>query len=411
MKNTIKQNKLKKLFKILIILIIITVLNSIVVKAADDVVISGENWKEWQERDYWEWHTRTTTDDKAYNGEHIVLQNNVIDFYGYWQNSYKDFLYKEYGNAGKKIFKFILDESKANYHTLDGAGFIFKASKKNDKLSGYVIMFRESTVCLYRLKDVDINTFETTPNTTIDTYGELIETKNKSNSTIRNLVIEASPTNIKVTEDGNEILNVNLDYSMHTGESFGLIASYVQHSCEILSKIEFCQLDIILEDYKNSVLNTDLNGTPIQGGYFELKNENGTIIKEGQTNSSGVFNMDGLQEGIYTIQQKKQPEGYILNDTIYKFKITSEGKVVDIDTGKETSLIVKNKKIEEENINENDSPNTNKKPNTNNVLNNKNDITQSSIPIPNAGEKGWMLFIAIGLIAIFGLYIVIKLKW
>lgn len=408
MRNPIKQNKAKKLLKILALVIILTTINSRVVKAVDDTVISNENWNKWQEIDYWEWHTRTTTNDKAYNGEHIVFENDVINFYGYGQTSYKDFLYKEYTNSGKKTFKFILDESKANYHSLDGSGFIFNASKINDKLSGYIILFKEKTVCLYRLDDVDINTFETTPNTTMDTYGKLIETKDKSDNTIRNLVIEVTPTNIKVTEGGTEIFNVNLDYSIHTGESFGLISSYAQHDCNILSTIEFYELKIILEDYKISVLNTDLSDTPIQGGYFELKNENGEIVKEGETNSDGIFSIEGVKAGIYTLQQKNQPEGYILNDTIYKFKLTNEGKIVDIDTGEEINLVVKNEKIEEENINEN--PDTNTIPNTNSSLNNKNDTTKSSIPIPNAGEKGWVLFIAIGLIVIFGVYIVIKLK-
>ena len=67
--------------------------------ATETTVVDSNNWEDWQQYNYWEWHTRTTTDDKAYNGKHIVIQNDVIDFYGYWQNSYKDFLYKEYENT------------------------------------------------------------------------------------------------------------------------------------------------------------------------------------------------------------------------------------------------------------------------------------------------------------------------
>ena len=47
------------------------------------------NWKEWQEKNYWEWHTRTTTNDKAYNGEHIKIEDDKINFYGYGVVSYK----------------------------------------------------------------------------------------------------------------------------------------------------------------------------------------------------------------------------------------------------------------------------------------------------------------------------------
>ena len=113
-----------KILKIIILVIMIIFLNTTKVNAEEDTVILEENWEEWQKEEYWEWHTRTTTEDKAYNGNHIVIKNDMINFYGYWKNSYKDFLYKEYDNPGKKIFKFKIDETKADYHTLDGAGFI-----------------------------------------------------------------------------------------------------------------------------------------------------------------------------------------------------------------------------------------------------------------------------------------------
>lgn len=345
MKNYKKQKNISNYIIITIILIMTICLNSTIVKANDNTVISGENWDKWQNEDYWEWHTRTTTNDMAYNGRHIVIENDVIDFYGYWKNSYKDFLYKEYENPGKKIFKFRIDESKANYHTLDGAGFIFNASKENNKLSGYILLFREKDVCIYRIDNVDINTFETASSSTIATYGTLIQSKSKTNSTIHDLVVEATPTNIKVTEGENEILNVNLDYSKHIGESFGLISSYLQHACSILSKIEFSQIRIILEDYNISVLNTDMDNNPIQGGYFELKDENGNMIKEGKTNGNGEFILEGLKEGTYTIQQKIPPSTYLLNDNIYTFKVTNEGKVVDKNTGEEIELIIKNEKM------------------------------------------------------------------
>lgn len=308
-------------------------------------------WDEWQDESYWEWHTRNTTDDKAYNGKHIVIDKDVIDFYGYWKNSYKDFLYKKYDKQGKKIFKFRIDESKASYHTLDGAGFIFNANKVDNKLSGYVILFKEKDVCLYRLDSVDINTFETASKATLATYGELIESKPKLNSDIHDLIVEVTPTNIKITESDDEIINIKLDYSKHSGESFGLISSYVQHACSILSKIQFSELEIIIEDYKISILNTDLQGNPIPGGYFEVKDENGQIIKEGKTDKNATISIDGIIPGIYTVQQKTPPETYILNDNIYTFKVTEEGEVIDVDSEQEIELIVKNEqlKIEIEN--------------------------------------------------------------
>lgn len=339
-----KKNKISKIVKIIVGVFLI-ILSTSISKATDETVISKENWSDWQQESYWEWHTRNTTDDKAYNGKHIVIKNNVIDFYGYWKNSYKDFLYKEYTNPGKKIFKFRIDETKANYHTLDGAGFIFNASKVDNKLSGYIILFREKDICMYRIDNIDIETFETASEKKVSDYGELIKSINKTNSTIHDLTVEATPTNIKVTEAEQEILNVDLDYSKHSGESFGLISSYLQHACSQLSKIEFSQIELTLEDYKISVINTDLKGNSIANGTFQLKDEKGTIIKEGKADEKGIFDITGIKPGTYTIQQKVAPSTYVLNDNIYKFKITNDGKILDVENDKEIDLIIKNDQL------------------------------------------------------------------
>lgn len=414
------KEKLLKYIKIILIFITIISLNNMVSKADDttgDTVIDKEKWEEWQKEDYWEWHTRTTTDDRAYNGNHIVIQNNVIDFYGYWQNSYKDFLYKEYKNPGKKIFKFVIDEKAANYHTLDGAGFIFNASKTDKELSGYILLFRQKDVCVYRLNNVNIATFETAPNATVATYGQLVKSVPKTNSAIHNLSVEITPTKINILEGETELLSIDLDYSIHVGESFGLISSYVQHACSILSKIEFSQIEIILEDYEVSILNTNMENTPIPGGYFELKNEAGEIVKEGKTDKNAEFNVTGITPGIYTIKQKTAPEGYILNDTIYKFEVTKDGLIVDTDTGEEIKLVIKNEKIkipvEEEPDKDNKNEIVDKKNeivNKNNTIIKEKDNTISSIPIPNAGNRVFIIGIAIVIIVGLSIYLIIKLK-
>ena len=390
-----------KILKIIILVIMIIFLNTTKVNAVEDTVILEENWEEWQKEEYWEWHTRTTTEDKAYNGNHIVIKNDMINFYGYWKNSYKDFLYKEYDNPGKKIFKFKIDETKADYHTLDGAGFIFNANKEEDKLSGYILLVKEKNICIYRIDDVNIKTFEEKSDKTVGEYGSLITKVEKTNSTIHNLVVEATPTNIKIKEEETEIINENLDYSKHVGNSFGLISSYAQHSCSKLSEIEFSQLKITLEDYEINVLNTDLSNNPLTGGEFELKNENGELIKKGKTNKNGKFDIKGIKEGVYSIQQIKAPEGYILNDIKYEFKVTNEGKVIDIKTDKEISLIIKNEKKA---IDKQD----------NNIDNNVNSIqkdnTTSSMNIPKAGEKVWTIRMTIVLFGIISIYLLIKFK-
>ena len=424
MENNRKVNKIRKIslftrnIIILIITTIVLLISKSFVKATDEIVISKDNWDEWQNEDYWEWHTKTTTGDKAYNGEHIIIQDDVIDFYGYGQASYKDFLFKDYENRGKKIFKFIIDESKANYHTLDGAGFIFNSNIEDEKISGYILLFRQQDICIYRIENVDINEFENTQNTTLANFGELIQSFSKTNNQIHELSVEVSPINLKVEEEGIEILNIDLDYSLHKGESFGLISSYLQHDCPILSTIEFSQFEMILQDYNITILNTDLEENPISGAQFVLKDENGKIIKSGKANGNGIFNAGNLKEGTYTIQQVVKPNGYILNDDIYTFKVTIDGRVLD-DENEEVELIIKNEPyVEEEKKEDNKEQNNdqikdkeNKQVDKNvQINNNQKDTSISNTSLPYAGGTITILKITLILSIFASIILSIKLR-
>lgn len=311
------------------------------------------NWKEWQEKNYWEWHTRTTTNDKAYNGEHIKIEDDKINFYGYGVVSYKDFLYKKYKNNGKKTFSFRIDESQANYHTLDGAGIIFNSNIVNNKLTGYVLLFKEKEIVIYRLENINIDEFETTPNKTIEMYGTIVSKCSKNNTGIHDLVIEITPTNISIKENDTQIVNEKLEYSLNVGNDFGLISSYSQHDCAILSKIEFSQFDIKIEDYTYEILNTDINNNPVAGGTFILEDEKGNKILEESTNENGVFSVKNLTPGRYIVKQIKAPDGYEINNEEFPFIVSNDGKMLDINTNKETNIIVKNNKKQQTVKNEN----------------------------------------------------------
>mgnify|MGYP004476075195 FL=1 len=336
-------NKSIAIFTVLGILALINFNN--IVKMEDKKIILAkaekeiiEIDKEWLKDDFWEWHTRTTTSDKAYNGRHIKLGQDIV-FYGYGDTSYKDFLYKEYKNAGEKIFTFTVDESQANYHTLDGAGFIFNSTIQDNKLSGYVLLYREKDICIYRLDNVDINKFENTSDKVIADYGKLVKTINKTSDVIHNLVINTSPTNVKVIDNNKEILNLNLDSNAYSGESFGLISSYLQHDCSILSTIVFKYFKLEINDYKIPVVCLDEKSEPLKETKFYVKNEKGEIVRECISDENGSYDIEGLTEGTYTIEEVKTQK-------TYKFKITREGKVIDINTNKEIKLILKHEPFE-----------------------------------------------------------------
>ncbi len=339
---------MKKVFLKIILLISI-----ILFFFSSKTMAETNNWKEWQEKNYWEWHTRTTTDDKAYNGEHIKIEDDKINFYGYGVVSYKDFLYKKYKNNGKKTFSFRIDESQANYHTLDGAGIIFNSNIVNNKLTGYVLLFKEKEIVIYRLENINIDEFETTPNKTIEMYGTIVSKCSKNNTGIHDLVIEITPTNISIKENDTQIVNEKLEYSLNVGNDFGLISSYSQHDCAILSKIEFSQFDIKIEDYTYEILNTDINNNPVAGGTFILEDEKENKILEESTNENGVFSVKNLTPGRYIVKQIKAPDGYEINNEEFPFIVSNDGKMLDINTNKETNIIVKNNKKQQTVKNEN----------------------------------------------------------
>lgn len=361
-------------------------------------------------REYWEWHTRTTTDDQAYNGEHIKILDNQIIFYGYGVNSYKDFLYKEFNYTGKKIFKIIVDESKASYHTLEGAGFLINSTIKDNKISGYVLLYGEKTIDLYRIDGINLQTFKTAANSKVSTYGTLVKSVNKQTSGIHNVVVEATPTNITIT-DNEQTTSINLDYSKHVGNSFGLISSYVQHNCSILSTIIFEKLEIAIENYTIPVETVDKDNEEqkLSGAKYEVKNEEAEVVMQGSSNSEGIFNITGLPEGNYTINQTSAPSGYILNENVVEFKINNEGKSVDITTNEEIKLKFENEKIQ--NDNENNTINNNTNNNIDNTIVNtkKPDNTTLQTNLPKTGESiVTIALIIVGIAAIT--YFAIKIR-
>ena len=358
-------------------------------------------------REYWKWHTRTTTDDQAYNGEHIKILDNKIIFYGYGENSYKDFLYKEFNYTGKKIFKITVDESKASYHTLEGAGFLINSIIKDNKISGYVLLYGEKTIDLYRINDLNLQTFKTAANSKVSTYGTLVKSIEKQTSGIHNVVVETTPTNITVT-DNEQTISINLDYSKHVGNSFGLISSYIQHNCEILSTIVFEKLEIAIEDYIIPVETVNREEEKLSGAKYEVRNENGEIVQIGSSNAEGIFNIKGLPEGTYTIKQTSAPSGYILNENVVKFKINNEGKAVDVTTDEEIKLKFINEKIQNDNDDNNINNNIIDIPNNNNT-NKKPDNTSLQTKLPQTGEN---IIIPILIIACIGaiIYFVIKIR-
>lgn len=416
MKKMILRSKVKKLsIMMTIIFLLISIIGN--VQATNNSKKESYVIEEVFDKNYWDWHTRTTTNDKAYNGEHIQMGNNSITFYGYGQNSYKDFLYKEFAYMGKKTFRITVDEKAASYHTLEGAGFLINSTIKDNKISGYVLLYAQKTIDIYRIDNIDLEQFKTQKNMKVSNYGELVGTMPKNASGIHNVIVEATPTYIDIT-DNSQNIHINLDGNKHVGDSFGLIASYLQHDCKILSKIIFEKFELEIENYVTLVKVINQEKEPLRGASFELKDSNGNVVMTGESNSEGEYRLVGLQEGTYTIKQTLPPSGYKENTQMITFQVTNDGKTIDVTTKEEIEVIFTNEPLPNKEENDNNNQMNNEISNEisneikNTIQDGKNTIKQEEkLPdrLPQTGEN-LKIIITCAAFGIILTYFAIKIK-
>lgn len=214
--------------------------------------------------------------------KHIIMKNNgkTVTFYGYGSPSFKDFLFLPDSSSATKTFSFDMDFSTVSFHTLEGAGILFntKISSDGKTISGYAMLVTgennidgngndtgtENTdkraIKLYRFDNIDVNRlhqslngsqiynsadmsyFAPNPGILVDNnQGALAPDKHSFNVTINNTTggSPASYITIKDTVNGTSSILVNnqkLAVAASSGSyGVGLIASYYDHNCSVLS--------------------------------------------------------------------------------------------------------------------------------------------------------------------------------
>lgn len=70
------------------------------------------------------------------------------------------------------------------------------------------------------------------------------------------------------------------------------------------------------------------NNTPLEGVGYRLFNSDGEQISEGYTNENGELVFEGLRYGEYKYQEFKAPEGFVIDETVYDFSVTTDGQVI-----------------------------------------------------------------------------------
>lgn len=84
---------------------------------------------------------------------------------------------------------------------------------------------------------------------------------------------------------------------------------------------------MINESTSVTITKTDENNVPLAGSTIAIFDEEGNEVYRDTTNEFGKISVFGLHYGNYTYKEIECPDGYVLDETIYKFSIDTEGNV------------------------------------------------------------------------------------
>ncbi|MDQ6423061.1 S-layer homology domain-containing protein [Paenibacillus sp. LHD-117] len=191
------------------------------------------------------WYNGPTPEVETADYNHVQISNNgkTLTFYGYTSPGYKDFMLTKGSPSGKKIITFDMDESKVNYHSMEGGGFLFNTQIDSDKkLSGYAILYVQGAVKVYKINGVDAAALhnESSKGLSLMTSAGVTEigSYTKGASTQHNIKINVTDTKLNMWDNGEQLIK-DLPLPDVYGNEFGPIVSHVGHGCQIISIFSF----------------------------------------------------------------------------------------------------------------------------------------------------------------------------
>lgn len=188
---------------------------------------------------YDSWYIGITPEVETADYNHVQISNSgkALTFYGYTAPGYKDFMLTEGSPSGKKVITFDMDESKVNYHSMEGGGFLFNTSIDSDnKLSGYAILYVSGSVDVYELRDVDITSLHDNSQSNLGSISgvSLIRNFAKGSAQQHSIKIVATDSELNMWDNGEPII-ADLNLPNVYGNEFGPIVSHLSHGCQIIS--------------------------------------------------------------------------------------------------------------------------------------------------------------------------------
>ena len=175
---------------------------------------------------------------------HVQITDGTYTFYGYTEDAYKDFILTSGAPSGKKTITFDMDESKVDYHSMEGGGFLFNSKIDGQgNLSGYAILYGQYGIYVYKLENVNAQAFHNTRNARMG-YGisgvTQVQYYPKTDTTQKHHSIKLIATNksLNMWDNGAHVIQ-DLSLANVYGDEFGPLVSHDAHDCEVISIFTF----------------------------------------------------------------------------------------------------------------------------------------------------------------------------
>ncbi|WP_212941546.1 S-layer homology domain-containing protein [Paenibacillus antibioticophila] len=236
-----------------------------------------------------------------YNHVQVSNEGKTLTFYGYTVPGYKDFMLTDGSPAGKKIITFDMDESKVDYHSMEGGGFLFNTQIDGaGKLSGYAILYVQGSIKVYKLDSIDASALHNETSRALSSMPGVtsVGSFTKGSATQHTIKIVATDTTLNMWDNGDQLIR-NLSLPDVYGNEFGPIVSHIGHSCDIISIFSFENMKL----YSTSSKSLDVAVDNIHWGTAPLRyvvninDDPRGDLDEGdkQAKLTDSFNQNGLQ--------------------------------------------------------------------------------------------------------------------